>query len=906
LRAASLNPWIDKENLLPGQDKNRATKKAIRESDYFIALLSTISVQARGDVQSQISLAKKVLEEIPEPRIFFIPTRLDNVDIPYEELRQIQSVDMFPNWEEGLKRILESIKVDQKQIDLVIEHQHINSPFTSSDTSPEVLQTQTFKGEKQFFVGRQNYINQIIKDNLRVPGSKVSIVGPGGSGKSQLAFKAMHEYIRESIFDLVIPIYFDEGLIAFDKFLLQIAEIFGMKADDFELNNTIERHKNIIRDLLDNRKHPLIYLDNFETVSWILNSDMNVNSEQSRLNARQITDFLNNTIPADNTSILVTSRERKNNLSNELITDLEGLGIEDSMKLFNAFIRPVFKDPKGEIRDQIEDILIKIGGHPLSIEIIAKNLRGFHELKSILQNLGGLKGDPTQAEERFRTLQACFGSTTKRLDDKLQELLPKLTLFKSPFPISAAVEILNANENEILDLYDRSLLKLVDSDESYGKVQDPEYWLYNFHLAIRSYVEDTMSEKEQSYHDLEIKYGEKLSTYYYNLLKSTYYSFGMENHVPSLARFTIIHQGDNNDFDRAIELAADKTLSAYISSYLGLIMSRLGMLSKALEYHTRSLEIYEQVNDRNRMTMTYKSKGIVLRNMGRLEDALEYHKKALEIDEKELKDRVEIAGDYTNIGLVLGDMGRLEEALEYQKMALEIDERELNDRVGMALDYGNIGLVLWNMGRLEEALEYQKMALEIHDKELNDRVGVAGNYKSIGLVLWNMGGLEDALEYHKKALEIDEKELNDRVGMALDYGNIGLVLGDMGRHEDALEYYEKALEIHETELKDRVEMARDYTNIGGVLMNTDRLEEALEYHKKALEIHEELNDIVRMARDYANIGLVLKNLKKTTEAVKSVDRGLIILLELETKTGYHYPLIETLKEIRESLDDRGA
>ena len=72
----------------------------------------------------------------------------------------------------------------------------------------------------------------------------------------------------------------------------------------------------------------------------------------------------------------------------------------------------------------------------------------------MLQNLGGLKGDPTQAEERFRTLQACFDSTIKRLDNKLQELLPKLTLFKSPFPLSAVVEIFGANENEILDLYD--------------------------------------------------------------------------------------------------------------------------------------------------------------------------------------------------------------------------------------------------------------------------------------------------------------------------------------------------------------------------------------------------------------------------------------------------------------------
>ena len=143
------------------------------------------------------------------------------------------------------------------------------------------------------------------------------------------------------------------------------------------------------------------------------------------------------------------------------------------MRLFNNFVRPIFKDQKGETRDQIEEILKKTGGHPLSIEIIAKNLRGLHELENISNNLG-LRGDPTQADKRFQTLHACFDYTIKRLDNKLQELIPKLTLFKSPFPISAAVEIFDISENEILDLYDRSLLKLVNSDEIYGKIQDPD------------------------------------------------------------------------------------------------------------------------------------------------------------------------------------------------------------------------------------------------------------------------------------------------------------------------------------------------------------------------------------------------------------------------------------------------
>jgi tetratricopeptide (TPR) repeat protein len=114
----------------------------------------------------------------------------------------------------------------------------------------------------------------------------------------------------------------------------------------------------------------------------------------------------------------------------------------------------------------------------------------------------------------------------------------------------------------------------------------------------------------------------------------------------------------------------------------------------------------------------------------------------------------------------------------------------------------------------------------------------------------------------------------------------------------ALDYHKKALEIHEG-LSDRVGTAKDYSNIGLVLSDIGNNQEALDYHKKALEIHEGLSDRVGTAKDYGNIGPVLKELNKSTEAVESVDKGLTILLDIEKQTGYHHPLIETLKQIIE-------
>src|SRR6185437_10845653 len=123
------------------------------------------------------------------------------------------------------------------------------------------------------------------------------------------------------------------------------------------------------------------------------------------------------------------------------------------------------------------------------------------------------------------------------------------------------------NKSNIIYLYNRSLLTRIESDQLYGRIDDPDYLLYTIHPALRNYVQNLANEAGLN---LEHEYGEKFSEYYYNLLESTYYSIGKESHVPSLARFNIISQGKDNDFEKAIQLATNKQ-SAYILSDLGLI-----------------------------------------------------------------------------------------------------------------------------------------------------------------------------------------------------------------------------------------------------------------------------------------------------------------------------------------------
>jgi hypothetical protein len=110
LKNAGLIPWLDKESLIAGQNWKIAINKAIKKSRYFIPIFSSSSVEKRGYVQKEFKYALDVFDEFPESQIFVIPVRLNDCDIPYEKLKDIEYVDLFPDWNKGLQRIVQAMK----------------------------------------------------------------------------------------------------------------------------------------------------------------------------------------------------------------------------------------------------------------------------------------------------------------------------------------------------------------------------------------------------------------------------------------------------------------------------------------------------------------------------------------------------------------------------------------------------------------------------------------------------------------------------------------------------------------------------------------------------------------------------------------------------------------------------
>ncbi len=107
LKKAEIDPWLDSENILPGQNWKMVIRRAIKESSYFLALLSSNSM--KGYVQKEIKIALDILDEIPEGELFIIPIHLDNCEPLDERLQNIHRVDLYYSYKSGLKDILKLI-----------------------------------------------------------------------------------------------------------------------------------------------------------------------------------------------------------------------------------------------------------------------------------------------------------------------------------------------------------------------------------------------------------------------------------------------------------------------------------------------------------------------------------------------------------------------------------------------------------------------------------------------------------------------------------------------------------------------------------------------------------------------------------------------------------------------------
>lgn len=104
---AGADVWLDRKNLLPGEDWQSEIRQAIHSSDIVIVCLSNQFNQQGGYRHEELRIALEKANSLPDDEIFIIPARLETCELP-EILGRWQCVDLFEP--KGYRKLLGALK----------------------------------------------------------------------------------------------------------------------------------------------------------------------------------------------------------------------------------------------------------------------------------------------------------------------------------------------------------------------------------------------------------------------------------------------------------------------------------------------------------------------------------------------------------------------------------------------------------------------------------------------------------------------------------------------------------------------------------------------------------------------------------------------------------------------------
>ena len=107
LKTCNVDPWLDEENLLPGQNWEQEIRKAVRSSDVVIVCLSPGSISKTGFVQKEIKFALDIVDEQPEGSIYLIPVKLEDCEPP-ERLNHLHWVNY--KQQDGFYKLIKALQ----------------------------------------------------------------------------------------------------------------------------------------------------------------------------------------------------------------------------------------------------------------------------------------------------------------------------------------------------------------------------------------------------------------------------------------------------------------------------------------------------------------------------------------------------------------------------------------------------------------------------------------------------------------------------------------------------------------------------------------------------------------------------------------------------------------------------
>ncbi len=326
------------------------------------------------------------------------------------------------------------------------------------------------------FIGRADEVREIV-ERLGDPSIRLlSLVGPGGTGKTRLAIAAAGEIGREGDGRFLDGVYFVPlaPLYTHDSMVTTLAQTVGFR---FRWSEELPRLQ--LLDFL-RRKRILLVMDNFEHLLADGGADLPAEILES----------------APGVGILATSRTRLNVRGEHLIT-VGGMLAPDAatvrrwqtiaddgiandgeaeaaiaraaagysaVRLFAqsaARVRPGFRLRPDNVAD-VARICRQVQGLPLGIELAAAWLEALSlpEIAAEIEyNLDILATDQRDVPDRQRSIRAVFDTSWALLSDRERAILPMLSVFRGSFAREAAEFVAAATLRDLLGLVNKSWLQ---------------------------------------------------------------------------------------------------------------------------------------------------------------------------------------------------------------------------------------------------------------------------------------------------------------------------------------------------------------------------------------------------------------------------------------------------------------
>jgi len=317
------------------------------------------------------------------------------------------------------------------------------------------------------FVGRASEL-EAIERLLDDPGCRLlTLVGPGGAGKTRLALEAAGRRVDRYPHGVhFVPL----ASVASPDFLAPaIAESIQFAVD--AVHSGFSARDQLV-DYLSGRS-TLLVLDNFEHLV-------------------EGSGFLTELIErAPQVEFLATSRERLS-LQSEWVFDVEGLGLAENengsasaVRLFverAAQVVPGFAlDDAGYL--QVLRICRLVDGMPLGIELAASwaPVLSCAEIADAIEgNIDFLATSMRDVPERHRSIRAAIDQSWRLLADEQRSVFSRLSVFRGSFDRSAAVAVTGADLRVLSDLVGKSLLRR------------PDFGRFELHELLRQYAAEQL------------------------------------------------------------------------------------------------------------------------------------------------------------------------------------------------------------------------------------------------------------------------------------------------------------------------------------------------------------------------------------------------------------------------------